>query len=141
MTKFPSAADLEAAHAFIGCETAGCPWEGVVEVQFGNSFGPKWRACREHAAPYRHPGPDINPDEYAVRDSGRHNRKLLVRVEGNPQPERPETPRGAQGPNFNATVTELVAKKLEEQLRSPLPHLNAGLISVAEARRQVGLDA
>lgn len=66
-----------------GCEGRGCPWDGVVEVQFHNAEGPKRRACREHAAPYRPPMggarqvEHIDPNEWAVRDSGRPNRRLF----------------------------------------------------------------
>jgi len=87
-----SAADLAAVHRLIGCrrpespderDINPCPWEGVVEIQFGNSQGPKWNVCREHGAPYRPPiggarqADGIDPNEWAVRDSGRPNRRLI----------------------------------------------------------------
>lgn len=72
--------DLEAVAELIGCNTNNCPWEGVVEVQYHNALGPKWRSCRRHAAPYRADyqttKAGINPDDYSVRDSGRSNRLL-----------------------------------------------------------------
>lgn len=65
-----------------GCEGRGCPWDGVVEVQYHNTAGPTKRACREHAAPYRQSlrgarqVEHIDPNEFAVRDSGRPNRRI-----------------------------------------------------------------
>lgn len=72
----PTAADYKAARLLIGCQYPDpCLWEGVCEVQYMNSAGPKYRSCRSHAASFR------GDDNYAVRDSGRQNRILASRVE------------------------------------------------------------